>query len=97
MDKLITIQELSGLIGLSVPGLYGLSHRRQIPVVRLSPRCIRFKLADIEAWLQSKSTPATTPKEAKVRFKKSLGRPHKNTGAKSYANLIVDQARMALG
>src|SRR5262245_815560 len=49
-DRLLTIKEVSELTGLSVGGLYHLSSQRRIPTVRLSARCIRFRLSDLYQW-----------------------------------------------
>jgi excisionase family DNA binding protein len=51
---LINIRELSELIGLNCGTIYHFVSQGRIPVVRISSRCIRFRLADIEAWLESK-------------------------------------------
>ena len=54
-DRLLTIQELSTLIQLSVGTLYRLSSEGRIPTVHLSPRCIRFRLSDLRRWIESKA------------------------------------------
>jgi len=51
---LINIRELSELIGLDCGTIYHFVSQGRIPVVRISARCIRFRLSDIEAWLESK-------------------------------------------
>ena len=53
---LIDIRELSELTGLSVGTLYHFVSQGRIPVIRLSARCIRFRVSDIEAWLDEKLT-----------------------------------------
>ena len=58
LDKrlLIGIRELSELTGLSVGTLFHWAAEGRVPCVRLSARCLRFRPADIEAWLSSLST-----------------------------------------
>lgn len=96
MEKLLTIDEVADLLGLSVPGIYGLSHKHLIPCVRVSARCLRFKAAEIAAWLESKSSPVTQtqpqPRTARPG-KRSPGRPRKNSVASNYINTIVESAK----
>jgi excisionase family DNA binding protein len=49
--NLLTIVDVSQLTGLSVGTLYHWISQKRIPVVRFSPRCIRFRRSDIEAWI----------------------------------------------
>jgi len=46
-DRLLTIKEAAALLGLSVGTAYHKVSRKELPVVRLSPRCIRFRLGDL--------------------------------------------------
>ncbi len=55
---LLDVRELSALTGLSVGTLYHLVSQKRIPVVRLSARCIRFRLCDLERWLTELTEPA---------------------------------------
>jgi excisionase family DNA binding protein len=59
-EKLLTIQEVAELTGLAVGTLYHLVNdpSRRLPVIRLSKRCIRFRLRDLRAWLDSLSEPS---------------------------------------
>jgi excisionase family DNA binding protein len=52
-DKLLTINEVSELIGLAVGTLYHFVSERRIPVVRLSKRCIRFRYSDLLEWIET--------------------------------------------
>jgi excisionase family DNA binding protein len=49
-DRLLTINEVAELTGLSVGGLYHLVSQGRIPVVRISRRCIRFRQSALHAW-----------------------------------------------
>jgi excisionase family DNA binding protein len=51
MESLLTIRQLSELTQLSVGSLYHFVSQQRIPVVRISARCLRFRKADIEAWI----------------------------------------------
>jgi len=52
--KLLSIEQVSEITGISVGTLYHWVSQKRIPVVRLSSRCIRFRLSDIEAWLSER-------------------------------------------
>jgi excisionase family DNA binding protein len=49
-DRLLTIGEVANLTGLSVGTLYRFVSESRIPVVRISRRCIRFRLSAILRW-----------------------------------------------
>lgn len=57
---------LEALTGIKKQTLYAMVHERRIPHVRLSPRLVRFREADILAWLEKnaiavKDTRVVTP------------------------------------
>lgn len=52
-DRLLTINEVAELTGLTVGTLYHFVSQRRIPVVRLSKRCIRFRHSDLSHWIQT--------------------------------------------
>ena len=54
MEKLLSIQQVSEITGLSTGTLYHWISQKRIPVVRFSARCVRFRLNDIERWLSGK-------------------------------------------
>lgn len=54
---LIDIEELSDLTGFSTGTLYHWVSQKRIPVVRISARCVRFRVSDVEAWLVEKVQP----------------------------------------
>jgi excisionase family DNA binding protein len=49
-DRLLTIKEVSELTGLAVGSLYHLVSQKRVEVVRISSRCIRFRLSSLERW-----------------------------------------------
>jgi excisionase family DNA binding protein len=51
---LIDIRQLSELTGFPVGTLYHFISEKRIPVVRFSSRCVRFRVSDIEAWIEEK-------------------------------------------
>jgi excisionase family DNA binding protein len=54
-ERLLTIHEVSELTNLAIGSIYHLVSQKRIPVVRLSRRCIRFRLTDLIAWFDEKS------------------------------------------
>jgi len=50
MEKLLTIQQVAEVTGVSVHTLYQWVNMRRIPFVRLG-RALRFKEKDIEKWV----------------------------------------------
>jgi excisionase family DNA binding protein len=49
---LLTVREVAALTGFSEGTLrHWISQRRGITYVRISPRCIRFRRSDIDAWI----------------------------------------------
>jgi excisionase family DNA binding protein len=51
---LLNTRELAAMTGFSEGTLRHWVSERRLPVVRLSARCVRFRLSDIEAWLAGK-------------------------------------------
>ena len=52
--RLISVKELSGVLGLSVHTLYCWVSQRRIPYVKCG-RLTRFDLSEIERWLEDNS------------------------------------------
>ncbi len=55
MEKLLTLKDVCRILVVEPGTVYGWIHRKKIPVLRLSNRMVRFKMADIEKWLADKS------------------------------------------
>lgn len=49
-DRLLTIGEVAKITGLAVGSVYHLVSQRRIPFVRISARCIRFRVSAIFQW-----------------------------------------------
>jgi excisionase family DNA binding protein len=56
LENLVSIKEVSKATGIAVGTLYHWVSEGKIPVVRLSKRCIRFRLADLALWVDAHST-----------------------------------------
>jgi excisionase family DNA binding protein len=62
-DRLLTIGEVAELTGMAVGSLYHLVSQKRIPVVRISSRCIRFRLSSLESWFAELTEEAETRRE----------------------------------
>jgi excisionase family DNA binding protein len=56
--ELLNIEEVAELTGFSVGTLYHWVSEGRIPVLRFSPRCIRFRRSDIDAWFAQLMVPS---------------------------------------
>ena len=73
MEKLITIDEVASLLKMSKFTIYHYIHKNEIPHIKLAPGCVRFRLSDIEAWLQ-KIIESEKEKKARKRKARRPGR-----------------------
>lgn len=58
MDKLYTVQEVAGLLGVSPQTIYNWRTQRRGPRATRVGGFLRYRSADIEAWLKSHRDPA---------------------------------------
>jgi len=88
-DKLLTLRELCDLLNLRPATIYSLIYHKKIPVVKLSSRCLRFRLSDIQAWIQSKTVQPIQYQAMPAQTKRPRGRPPKNPAI----DRIIEQAK----
>jgi excisionase family DNA binding protein len=71
-DQLLTIQECAAILHLSVPTIYGLVHRKEIPVSKKGKR-LYFSKDEINAWIKTgrKMTVSEIQVEAEQQFMKT--------------------------
>lgn len=69
MPPLLTVTEAAQYLRLAKLSVYQLVSQKRIPVVRLSARCIRFRVSDLEEWIASHLHPA---RDADTRLSTSL-------------------------
>ena len=53
MENLLSAKECSTFLGLSLRSVYRLTDEGVIPCVRIGTRTIRYRPADLSAWLDS--------------------------------------------
>jgi len=51
-DRLLRIGEAADYLGIATGTLYHWVSEERIPVVRISPRAIRFRLSDLSDWAE---------------------------------------------
>ena len=54
-SQLLDVREAAALLKISPGSLYHWLSQGRIPVVRLGPRCVRFRRSDLEEWISEKS------------------------------------------
>ncbi len=74
---LLNVSEVAELTGLSAGTLFHWVSQRRIPYVRLSPRCIRFRLCDLENWLAARVETPNDPMHHAKNTLKSANRPRR--------------------
>jgi len=52
-ESYLTIRDAASLLGVSYSYLWKRIKEGAVPVVRLSPKCIRLRLSDVNAWLHA--------------------------------------------
>jgi len=69
-NELLTVQDAAKFLRLSVPTVYGLIHRGELPVMKRSKRCYFYK-SELLKYLQQgrKKTKAEITQEASSYFK----------------------------
>ncbi|GEM_PF-1122891 len=55
---LLTARELAGLLGVSTETVLRWTRRGELPAIRLPGGALRFREAEIEAWLEERATAA---------------------------------------
>jgi len=77
-DKLLTIQEAAGLLHLSVPTVYGLVHRKEVPVCKKGKR-LYFPKQELIEWIKTgrKQTASELSEEASTDFRNANNKKSK--------------------
>jgi excisionase family DNA binding protein len=64
-DRLLDVNEVAELLRLAPGSVYHKVSRKEIPCVRLSARCLRFRRSDIDAWVAAKVDAPHAPDRAR--------------------------------
>ena len=55
MEKLLTIEELSKILGIKKATIYSWTSKKRIPYIKLSNGILRFRESEIQEWILKKS------------------------------------------
>ncbi len=91
MEKLLTVQELAEMLGITKVSVYQLVWRKRIPAVQISKKCLRFDPVEIREWLSSKKTQVVSP-APKQPVRKSPGRP-RGGRRDGYIDVLVEKIK----
>lgn len=61
--RLLKIDEVAKLFGLSIGTVYHLVSQGRLPCIRLSKRCLRFRESDLASLVEERAVPVTSPLE----------------------------------
>ena len=92
MEKLITVQEASEILGATVGTIYVWKCHHQIPFHKLRGK-LKFRPSELEEWLNAK-TPATASPRSKPAKQGKVTRRGK--GGKAIDDLVADAKREVL-
>jgi predicted DNA-binding transcriptional regulator AlpA len=55
-DRLLKIAEAAQFLNVAPGSLYHLVSQGRVPCIHLSKRCLRFRMADLQAWIATKKS-----------------------------------------
>jgi len=64
VDRLLTVQDISGLLGVKKSYIYHLTYQRKIPHLKIHGH-LRFRKSDIDRWLRSQEVQIDSKKEGR--------------------------------
>ena len=62
-ERLLTVQDITSLLGLKKSYVYYLTHRKLVPHLKINGQ-IRFRQSDISEWLRSKEVQVVSSEKA---------------------------------
>ena len=57
-DKLLDVREAAQFLGVQIGSLYHMVSQRRVPCIRLSKRCLGFRLSDLQRLVDEEYVPA---------------------------------------
>ncbi|MBI4691284.1 MAG: helix-turn-helix domain-containing protein [Nitrospirae bacterium] len=91
LERLLKVEEVAGMLGYSLQGVYHLVFLKKLPCVKISKWALRFRREDIEAWVQSKSQDVEDQVRISPTVHRSPGRPRNIN--KQYVDGILNTAK----
>jgi excisionase family DNA binding protein len=65
--EMLGYHDAAAMLGVPVGTVYAWVARRRIPHVRLGPRLVRFRRAELERWIEARHVPALECAKAEER------------------------------
>ncbi len=94
MKKLLNINDVVTILGLSKSGVYRLVETRRIPFIKISGKVIRFRQDEIEQWLLSKSYAPYFDHNPKAAG--TVSNLKQRRLSNSHINRIIDSAKKSI-
>ena len=91
LEKLLTVQEVSGILGITVAGVYGLVFKKKLPAVKISKRLLRFSPKAIALFIASKSQEAQEIAEPRPAIRRV--KPKNGHVTSAHIDSLVERAR----
>ena len=83
---------MSEILGITVPGVYGLVFKKKIPAVKISKRLLRFSPKAIATFIASKSQDVQERREPQKIIRRGRARGNGIVSGE-YINRLVENAR----
>jgi excisionase family DNA binding protein len=97
MQKLLNISQVCDITGLKPPTIYGMVMRGEIPVLKISGRCLRFRITDLEKWLDGKFHDVSVVKKLKKPSKKRGLKHKEQSHSMGLADKMLSIAKKEVG
>ena len=56
-SRLLNVEDAADYLGLAIGTVYHMISEGRLPVIRMNKRCVRFRLRDLDDWLDKKTAP----------------------------------------
>jgi excisionase family DNA binding protein len=89
-ERLLAIDEVAEMLGVTKLALYSWTHRSKIPYVKLGKRCLRFRESDILKWVADNASYPKGEEHPKVRCKRT---PAKGAMTNGYVEGLIKRAK----
>jgi len=95
MEKLLDIDEISELLGVTKATIYSWTSQNKIPHIKLSKRLLKFREKEVTEWIEEKAVNADTPEQV-IRSDKGRQAASRLNQHDEYIERIIRNAKKAL-
>ena len=89
-ERLLAIDEVAEMLGVTKSPIYSWTHRNKIPYVKLGKRCLRFRESDILKWIADHACYPENEERPKARRKSTHA---KGTMTNGYVEGLIKRAK----